>query len=172
MHKLLKEEIERWKVSKSKVKVIILGEAPLSNDKYIYGNHAGNYLSGLKKYFGINPGIDPRPIFRDLGILALDVYGKSAPTSDFDKNPIGLFKPEVLDDIIEDLQKSQLIDENVVVVFRYKKLLIRRLIPTALKHFKILNSSLYKNERGVQLLSDEVIIEFELIFGKLKFNNI
>jgi hypothetical protein len=156
----LSKELGFWKDGGFKASVIVLGEAPLSCDKYFYHN-AGNYLSGLKKYF--EPGcsnVDFFQILRERGVLVLDLFSICGFTVNAFRSAHASEKLDHqrdFNDLLGSLAADEIIDCNTLIVPRYKR--VRELLFSQPAQFevkycsKVLDARLCENERGRQLLS-------------------
>ena len=162
MEDLFQTELEQWKIGGFKVKLIVLGEAPLSCAKYFYGKNRGTYLSGLRATFGV-PSTHLLGKLREKGILAIDLYKYPIATSNYDQDKTNsLFDQTYLKQRIEELDKRGLLSESVKAVFRYKKLISRKLpIGSVLSSILVRDAdgsalSLFIQERPNQLLSTQM----------------
>lgn len=127
--------------NKGALKLIILGEAPLSEDKYFYNNQ-GTFLDSLRVFWGLKKNKELPAKMLDKRVLVLDIYKWPIP-SDFytkDENQV-LLDEGYVKEKIDLLKKSKLIDANTHFVFRYKKLFKTINIPAfeGLKFLKEIN---------------------------------
>jgi hypothetical protein len=126
---LFQKECEKWSAQNLKCKLLILGEAPLSSEKYFYNKKTGNYLSFLKQHYTDAKQLkdsDYRDYLRDKGILSLDIYRFPLPTQfyDNDKNLI-LFDTGFISGKIKSLVDMEIITDQTIFTYRYKKLIER-----------------------------------------------
>ena len=157
----IENEIQFWT---SPIKLIVLGEAPLSFNKFFY-NKQGNFLQGFNNYYDTR-AIDLKTVLRQNGIFVLDAYRFPIKTSYYDKDRGGiLFETDYFNARFEYLRNIGLIDKNTKIIFRYIKLFRRDYI---LNNENIVNNyiknnnnepiSLYSNgEYGIPIISTEVI---------------
>ncbi len=139
-------EIALW--TKKPAVLVILGEAPLSCEKYFY-NKQGSYLSFLKRPYNFT---DRKPgsftaFLRMKRILAVDIYQYPLASALFKKDKKNeLFDAQYFCTMIRGLESIGMIDENTIFVFRYK-MLIKRGLP------ELIAPCLPKN--GANLISSE-----------------
>ena len=131
VEKLFQRECDLWVSGNFKCKLIILGEAPLTTKQFFYNKKTGGYLSFLKQHYEKAKKLkdeDFKDFLREEGILNLDIYQYPLPTNfyDNDKGAI-LFDESHLAKKISMLEKLKLIDSNTMYVYRYQKLLDRKL---------------------------------------------
>lgn len=158
------EEINLWVNNNQTIRLIILGEAPLSFNKFFY-NTQGNFLNGLKDFYNTtNPNL--KDVLRQNGIFVLDTYKFPIKTGYYDRVAGAVLFDEIyLNNKFQELRNFGLVNDNTKIVFRYKKLFERNYI---LRNVNIHNNhltneagepvSLYTGgERGYVTLSPEVI---------------
>lgn len=168
----LSKELAFWKAGQFKASVIVLGEAPLSCDKYFYHN-AGNYLSGLKKYFP--PKCSNEVFFqilRERGVLVLDLFSICGFTvKDFQTAlpRVRLTQQNDFNDLLNSLAAAGIIDCNTLIVPRYKR--VRDLLFSRHAQFEVeycsevLDARLFEKERGRQLLSEPAYDALRSLWG-------
>jgi len=156
-------ELEHWINGNHQVKLLILGEAPLSCDKYFYGRNRGNYLGGLKTHLDVTLQ-NLLSALRERGILAIDLYREPRPTADYNIDRANaLYNPLYVNDRIDELSRSGLLSDSAKAVYRYKKLITRGLkIGVDLENRLIRDGngapiSLFIQERPIQLLGPQMI---------------
>jgi hypothetical protein len=119
------KEINKWN---HPAKLVVLGEAPLSWSEYFYNDNPGNFLSLLKdvlKYDGSKSYID---FLREKQILVLDIYQYPIPSAMYNavkKN--ALYDENFFSNNLNKLKLRNIIDDHTKFVFRYKKLIKRKL---------------------------------------------
>ncbi len=110
---------------------MILGEAPLSFNKFFYNNHTGTYLSFLKQNYTEAKDLknkDYIDYLRGKGIMNLDIYKYPLQTELYDKDRnLILFDSIHLQLKIEKLTADGIINSDTIFVYRYQKLLDREL---------------------------------------------
>jgi hypothetical protein len=156
-------ELNHWIHGNYQVKLLILGEAPLSCDKYFYGRNRANYLGGLKTHLGVTlPNL--LSALREKGILAIDLYREPRPTADYTNDRANaLYNSLYVNDRIDELSRRGLLSDSAQAVYRYKKLITRGLkIGVDLENRLIRDSmgvpiSLFIQERPIQLLGPQMI---------------
>jgi hypothetical protein len=126
---LFQKECDKWSTQNLKCKLLILGEAPLSSEKYFYNKKTGTYLSFLKQHYTDAKEFtdsDYRNYLREKGILSLDIYRFPLPTEfyDNDKNLI-LFDTGFISGKIKSLVDMEIITDQTIFTYRYKKLIER-----------------------------------------------
>jgi hypothetical protein len=141
---------EELKKNNGALKLIILGEAPLSENKYFYKSQ-GTFLDSLRVFWELPTNKKLPAKMLEKRVLLLDIYKWPIP-SDFytkDENQILLDK-DYVQSKIDLLKKSELIDANTHFVFRYKKLFKTRSIPAfnELKFLKDRNGDLVSFNKG------------------------
>jgi hypothetical protein len=160
----INEEINFWINNNHTIRLIVLGEAPLSFNKFFYQTQ-GNFLTGLKKFYETtNP--DLKNVLRQNGIFVLDAYRFPIKTGYYDGVAGAILFDEVyLNNKCQQLRNLGLINDDTKIVFRYQKLFERQHI---INNENIINKyltnvdrapiSLYANgEYGYVALSPEVI---------------
>ena len=160
----IEEEINLWINNNCTIRLIILGEAPLSFDYFFY-NKQRSFLTGLKDFYTTtNPNL--KNVLRQNGIFVLDTYKFPIKTEYYDRVAGAvLFDNCYLNNKFQQLRDLELINNDTKIVFRYKKLHRRNDI---LLNVNITNSylknaegqpiSLYSDgEYGLVTLSSEVI---------------
>jgi hypothetical protein len=156
-------ELDHWNHGNYQVKLLILGEAPLSCDKYFYGRNRGNYLSGLRTHLGVTlPNL--LSALREKGILAIDLYQEPRPTFEYDNDLANtLYDQLYVKDRIDELSRRGLLSDSAQAVYRYKKLITRGLnIGVDLENRLIRDGngapiSLFNQERPNQQLGQQMI---------------
>jgi hypothetical protein len=164
INQCIEEEINLWIKNNYTIRLIILGEAPLSFDYFFY-NKQRTFLTGLKEYYKTtNPNL--KNVLRQNGIFILDTYRFPIKTKYYDSSAGGILFDEIyFNEKFQQLRELGLIDDNTKIVFRYKKLFKRNYIMVNKnilnKHIKNANKnpvSLYASgEYGNVFLSPEVI---------------
>ncbi len=149
-------ELELWV---RPAKILIIGEAPLSSSKYFY-KQPGNFLKGLDQYYSLKENDKIIERLRN-NFLVIDIFRYPLPTLFYEEDKKALLDLDYLSELITDLRKSKLIDENTSFVFRYKKL------RTFYKYFSeqsinpIHNEQkscfLFENEYGKRIINQEII---------------
>lgn len=157
------EEINLWINNNQSVRLIILGEAPLSFNKFFYNNQ-GNFLNGLKDFYNTtNPNL--KDVLRQNGIFVLDTYKFPIKTGYYDRVAGAVLFDEIyLNNKFQELRNLGLVNDNTKIVFRYRKLFRRNHIlqNTNIHNNYLTNAlepvSLYNGgEYGYVTLSPEVI---------------
>ncbi len=164
INQCIEEEINLWIKNNYTIRLIILGEAPLSFDYFFY-NKQRTFLTGLKEYYKTtNPNL--KNVLRQNGVFILDTYRFPIKTKYYDSSAGGILFDEIyFNEKFQKLRELGLIDDNTKIVFRYKKLFKRNYIMINKnilnKHIKNANKnpvSLYASgEYGNVFLSPEVI---------------
>lgn len=160
----IEDEINLWINNNYTIRLIVLGEAPLSFINFFY-HKEGNFLTGLRNlYETTNPEL--KNVLRQNGIFVLDAYRFPIKTGYYDRAAGAILFDEVyLNDKFKQLRDLHLINDSTKIVFRYKKLFRRNYI---IQNENIINTyltnangqpiSLYANgEYGHVTLSPEVI---------------
>lgn len=162
VEELFQTELAKWKADDFKIKLLILGEAPLSHAKYFYGKNRGGWLSGIRAFLGVEQNLLLTSL-RNKGILAIDLYKYPIETKRYDEDKANaLFDKTYVSNRIAELESQGLLDESTKAVYRYKKLIHRELpIPMSLKRKLITDGddkpiSLFTQERPNQLLSADM----------------
>ncbi len=110
----------------NKIKLLILGEAPLSSSQYFYKN-PGGFLSILAKHYGVSKNNLIKTL-GNKGILVLDIYKFPVPTVFYDEDKKNvLYDDCYIEEKINYLTTAGLLDNNTWSVFRYQKLINRNL---------------------------------------------
>lgn len=118
-------EVYQLKSRGKSLKLIILGEAPLSPSQYFYVKN-GNYLSALKKIYMRKCGLEIFPVlnyhlYMD-GILLMELYKDPLPSSNYDKDiNFSYWDAEYFCSQLAILKSAGLLNEDTKIVFRYKK---------------------------------------------------
>lgn len=164
INQCIEEEINLWIKNNYTIRLIILGEAPLSFDYFFY-NKQRTFLTGLKEFYKTtNPNL--KNVLRQNGVFILDTYRFPIKTKYYDSSAGGILFDEIyFNEKFQQLRELGLIDDNTKIVFRYKKLFKRNYIMVNKnilnKHIKNANKnpvSLYASgEYGNVFLSQEVI---------------
>lgn len=164
INQCIEEEINLWIKNNYTIRLIILGEAPLSFDYFFY-NKQRTFLTGLKEFYKTtNPNL--KNVLRQNGVFILDTYRFPIKTKYYDSSAGGILFDEIyFNEKFQQLRELGLIDDNTKIVFRYKKLFKRNYIMVNKnilnKHIKNANKnpvSLYASgEYGNVFLSPEVI---------------
>ena len=111
---------------KSKLKLVILAEAPLCPEKYFYTNQ-GTFLDSLRGYWGLPQNRDLPKFMIKNGVLLLDIYRFSIPSEFYKKDEnLVLFENEYVSKRLDILREHNLIDNETPFVFRYKELFKKR----------------------------------------------
>ena len=120
----IEEEINLWVNNNQTIRLIILGEAPLSFNKFFY-NTQGNFLNGLKDFYNTtNPNL--KDVLRQNGIFVLDTYKFPIKPGYYDRvDGAVLFDEIYLNNKFQELRNFGLVNDNTKIVFRYKKLFRR-----------------------------------------------
>lgn len=120
----IEEEINLWVNNNQTIRLIILGEAPLSFNKFFY-NTQGNFLNGLKDFYNTtNPNL--KDVLRQNGIFVLDTYKFPIKTGYYDRVAGAVLFDEIyLNNKFQELRNFGLVNDNTKIVFRYKKLFRR-----------------------------------------------
>jgi hypothetical protein len=149
-------EIKLWERS---AKVLIIGEAPLSSNRYFY-KQPGNFLKGFDQYYNLAENDNIIERFRNT-FLVIDIFRYPLPTLFYEESENALLDLDYLSELIADLKKGKIIDENTSFVFRYKKL--RTFYENFLKqgirpiHDKQESCFLFENEYGKRIINQEII---------------
>ncbi len=126
---LFQKECEKWSTQNLKCKLLILGEAPLSSEKYFYNKKTGTYLSFLKQHYTNAKQLkdsDYRDYLRVKGILSLDIYRFPLPTQFYDNDKkLILFDNQFISGRINNLIDLNIITNQTIFTYRYKKLIDR-----------------------------------------------
>ncbi len=164
INQCIEEEINLWIKNNYTIRLIILGEAPLSFDYFFY-NKQRSFLTGLNEFYKTtNPNL--KNVLRQNGVFILDTYRFPIKTKYYDSSAGGILFDEIyFNEKFQQLRELGLIDDNTKIVFRYKKLFKRNYIMVNKnilnKHIKNANKnpvSLYASgEYGNVFLSPEVI---------------
>lgn len=126
---LFNKECEKWSNNNLEYKLLILGEAPLSSEKYFYNKKTGTYLSFLKQHYTDAKQLkdsDYRDYLREKGILSLDIYRFPLPTQFYDNDKkLILFDTHYISSKIKSLTDMNIITDQTIFAYRYKKLIDR-----------------------------------------------
>ena len=116
------EEVKKHKSEKSKLKLIIVGEAPISYEKYFY-NYQGTFLNSLKEFWKLKTNRDLPNKMIENRVLLLDIYKYPLPPEFYKKDKKNiLFSEDYILNKIDYLTKLELIGDETFSVFRYKQL--------------------------------------------------
>jgi hypothetical protein len=151
IHKIWVKEVSR--INKP-LKLIIIGEAPLSVKKYFYLNN-GNYLLDIKKIYEQkckNLCFDLNDNLASDGIVLVEMYKYLIASKLYNNDrKFKYWDPYYFENQIKILSDKKLIDENTKVVFRYKKLcqnyrqvLVNRDVLPILAKYGISHSNIFK----------------------------
>ena len=117
-----KSVVEEHKNQKSPLKLIIVGEAPLTLKKYFYFKQ-GTFLDSLREHWELKKNNELPNKMIERRILVLDIYKYPIPSEFYkkDKDKV-LLDGQYLMDKINLLRQNNLINEETHFVFRYKQL--------------------------------------------------
>ncbi len=147
----IEEEIKLWVKNNHTIRLIILGEAPLSFNKFFY-NTQGNFLNGLKDFYNATND-NLKVVLRQKGIFVLDTYKFPIKTGYYDRMAGAvLFDEDYLNNKFQELRNLGLLNDDTKIVFRYKKLFRRNNI---LQNMNIHNNYLTNtDEKPVSFYND------------------
>jgi hypothetical protein len=130
-----KSVVEEHKKQKGPLKLIIVGEAPLTLNKYFYINQ-GTFLDSLREHWKLKKNNELPDEMLNKRILVLDIYKYPIPSEFYKKDRAKvLLDVEYLNDKINLLRENHLINGETHFVFRYKQLYEDRKLNT-LEAFK------------------------------------
>ena len=123
--KTFKNEIAEWN---QPAKLIILAECPLECDSYFY-NRPHQFLSLLfKQHCKIPDNENIVTYLRANGILVLDIYKYPLPSCCYREDTKNiLYDDSYINNKIIDLRNRGIINDNTKFVFRYKRLINKKL---------------------------------------------
>ena len=127
IHNIWLNEVALFKLQEVKLKLIILGEAPLSAEQYFYAEN-GSYLGDLyRDYYKTCPVIfDFNSYLRKNGIILIEMYQHAIPSSLYRRDSnFNYWDPSYFQLQLETLKFAGLIDHDTKFVFRYKHLCVR-----------------------------------------------
>lgn len=120
-------QVDEIKKSNGKIKLLIIGEAPISVNQYYY-NPIKNYqyLDDLINYYKPAKGMtiqDKHKLLIEKGILLIELYPfpLASKLYDADKH-FKFWDPIFFENQIKTLSTNGLIDDNPHLIFRYRKL--------------------------------------------------
>lgn len=153
VEKLFQRECDLWVIGNYKCKLIILGEAPLTTQQFFYNKKTGGYLSFLKQHYTDAKNFkddDFREFLRVKGILNLDIYKYPLPTNFYDNDKACIFYDEIfVKNKISSLTEMGIINTNTKFVYRYQKLIDRKLYSK--EPFNSLQEENHKTEEAIAI---------------------
>jgi hypothetical protein len=128
---LFQKECKLWVKRGLQCELVILGEAPLTTKQFFYNKKTGKYLSFLKQHYTKAKELkddDFKEFLRAKGILNLDIYQYPLPTNFYDNDKDSILFDEIfVRNRISSLTEMGIINTNTKYVYRYQKLLDRKL---------------------------------------------
>ena len=150
---LFQKECELWVKRGLKCELVIFGEAPLTTKQFFYNKKTGKYLSFLKQHYTDAKKLkddDFREFLRVKGILNLDIYKYPLPTNFYDNDKACILFDEIfVKNLISSLTEKGIINTNTKFVYRYQKLIDRKLYSK--EPFNSLQEENHKTEEAIAI---------------------
>jgi len=127
IHEIWLNEVELFKLQKVKLKLIIIGEAPLSAEQYFYAEN-GSYLGDLYRdyYKKCQVILDFNSYLRKNGIILIEMYQHAIPSSLYRRDSkFNYWDPNYFQLQLETLKVAGLLDQDTKFIFRFKHLCAR-----------------------------------------------
>lgn len=121
--------VNQFKIINDPFKLVIVGEAPLSFDKYFYNKPAG-FLNGLKNHYSVKlnrklTNEDFISVLNYNGIILLDIFKYPLPSNIFANNFTDFIDTTYIENKMYSLKP--LLNNQTKFIFRYKMLIDRGL---------------------------------------------